>query len=361
MIDGTQPRGRPLRFLLILLLCWSGGRLALTIDGDAMGLLLSRRAAVTLAQASPRSALAPRPAPAVPARASVKARAATRAPPLAVRLHPGQATPAPMPHGLAGAPGIEANPMAPFPTVAAYEGRPAPPLAAFPPGQGFGMPDPRPAPDDGGKWLLSGWTLWRPGSDAAASGPGRLGASQTGMRIDRRLDIGLPPAMRLSAYGRVSGAMVRPAAPEAALGIALQPDRRLQLTVGVERRIALGDGAHDAMAVAAASGIGPVALPASLRLDGYAQAGMVGVHARDAFADGRASLLHPLGGERMAVGLSLSGGAQPRLARLDIGPELRIDLPVGGGLARVDAGWRQRIAGEARPGSGPVVTIGTAF
>ncbi len=47
--------------------------------------------------------------------------------------------------------------------------------------------------------------------------------------------------------------------------------------------------------------------------------------------------------------------------RLDVGPAICVQIPLGGTEMRVDASWRFRIAGTARPDSGPAVTLSTSF
>src|SRR3546814_12397998 len=67
-------------------------------------------------------------------------------------------------------------------------------------------------------------------------------------------------------------------------------------------------------------------------------------------------LLQAVAGEKdLMVGIALSGGAQPSLSRLDIGPQISARLPIGKGHARLALEWRQRIAGRARPPSGLAV------
>jgi len=232
-------------------------------------------------------------------------------------------------------------------------------LASFPPGIGFSE---RAKSRTSDRWQLSAWALWRPGMNGNANaGTGRLGASQVGLRLDRELLAGGLSGGRLTAYARLSRALVHPASPEGAIGMAVQPVRAVPFTIGVERRIALGAGGRDAMAIVSAAGIGPVTLPGRIALDGYAQAGMVGARRRDAFGDGRLSLLRAVGNGRIALGLGLSGGAQPQVSRLDFGPEMRAKLGLAGGTVRLDAGWRARIAGNARPGSGPAITLASNF
>jgi hypothetical protein len=61
------------------------------------------------------------------------------------------------------------------------------------------------------------------------------------------------------------------------------------------------------------------------------------------------------------LGASLSGGAQPQVERLDIGPEIQIRLPIKPIGARLSLEWRERIAGRAAPASGLAVTLGADF
>lgn len=219
---------------------------------------------------------------------------------------------------------------------------------------------PRTASAPADRWRLSAWTLWRPdgpGSDFVAS-PGQLGGSQAGAR----LEVDLIPAarQRLSAYARATTALGRPAAPEVAAGLALQPSRRIPVSVAIERRVALGPGARDAMAVLAVGGFGPSAIAPGLLAEGYGQAGIVGFRRGDGFVDGKVNLLAPIGDGPVRLGASLSGGAQPRVHRVDIGPEAQLRLPLPA-AARLSVEWRERVAGNARPSSGLAVTLAADF
>ncbi|MBS1239358.1 MAG: hypothetical protein H6R45_64, partial [Proteobacteria bacterium] len=55
------------------------------------------------------------------------------------------------------------------------------------------------------------------------------------------------------------------------------------------------------------------------------------------------------------------GGAQKGAARLDIGPSASLQLKLGEANSRVSMDWRFRVAGEARPASGPALTISAGF
>lgn len=180
-----------------------------------------------------------------------------------------------------------------------------------------------------------------------------------GSQIGARLDYVLNPAT--TAYARASSALESPAAPEAAIGLSLQLFTSLPVNVAVERRIALGAGARDAMAVMAVGGFGPTPVALGMEAQAYAQAGIVGFRHRDAFIDGKLSLLAPVQKTALRVGAAISGGAQPGVERLDIGPEMQVRLPLQPVAARLSIEWRERIAGRAAPASGLALTLGADF
>lgn len=211
------------------------------------------------------------------------------------------------------------------------------------------------------RWRAGAWILWRRGSslDNPAVPTGQLGGSQAGLRLD--YDIAPHAASRMTAYGRLTGALQRPAAPEAAVGLSIQPSHTVPITFAVERRIALGTGGRNANAVMAVGGFGPTPIAPSVTAEAYAQTGIVGFRQRDAFIDGKFSLTTPLSGTPFRLGAALSGGAQPGIGRLDIGPELQFHLPLSQANARLSVEWRERIAGHARPGSGLAITLAADF
>lgn len=211
------------------------------------------------------------------------------------------------------------------------------------------------------RWRAGAWLLWRAGSGAAngAVPAGQLGGSQAGLRVD--YDLAPRAGSRIAAYGRLTGALQHPAAPESAIGLSIQPIRAIPVSIALERRIALGTGARNANTVMAAGGFGPTAVNPSIAAEGYAQAGIVGFRRLDAFVDGKFSLSTPLPHTPFSLGAALSGGAQPGVSRLDIGPELQVRLPLPQIAARLAVEWRERIAGDARPGSGLAITLAADF
>jgi hypothetical protein len=211
------------------------------------------------------------------------------------------------------------------------------------------------------QWRGSAWLLWRPGdaSRADIATVGRLGGSQAGLRIDYALAPG--SRRQPTAYARVTSALERPNAPEAAIGLAIQPFPALPVSFAMERRIALNDDARNAMAVLAAGGFGPTRIAPGVDAEAYAQTGLVGFRRRDAFVDGKLSLLSPVQNTPLRIGAAISGGAQPGVERVDIGPEIQIRLPLPSTAARLSVEWRERIAGKAAPSSGLTVTLAADF
>lgn len=202
--------------------------------------------------------------------------------------------------------------------------------------------------------------LWRPDRQSTlAQGP-LLGGSQIGARIDYRVT-----DRSLALYGRYSRAIARPFADEAALGLSWRPSAALPVALLAERRQKLGRGGRSGFAALVTGGIGPSLVAPRILVEAYAQAGVVAAPKVEAFADGRLALGYRLtpAAQRsdLALGAGLSSSAQPGAARVDLGPELSLRVPVANGHLRFSAEWRQRIAGDARPRSGPALTLVADF
>lgn len=167
----------------------------------------------------------------------------------------------------------------------------------------------------------------------------------------------------LALFGRVSRPL-RASGAEAAIGIEARPLADLPVRVALEQRFALERGAAQGTAVSVIGGVSDVALPGGFKLDGYGQAGIIGLRRRAAFIDGSATVARPVasfGSADILLGAGVWGAAQPGLSRLDVGPRAEVRLPVAGQRIRLGAEWRERIVGNARPGSGPALTIGADF
>lgn len=82
------------------------------------------------------------------------------------------------------------------------------------------------------------------------------------------------------------------------------------------------------------------------------------------FADAQLHILKNIASDRqskLVVGAGTWVGGQSGIMRVDIGPSGRANLKVGATSLRLDASWRFRIVGNARPGDGPAVTLSTSF
>ncbi len=111
-------------------------------------------------------------------------------------------------------------------------------------------------------------------------------------------------------------------------------------------------------------GIDPVAIGGGFRLEAYAQGGVVRRTRTEPFADGALRIAQPvttIGRMRIDLGVGGWGGVQRGAARLDVGPTLAVAIPMTDRTMRVTLDWRQRIAGQAAPGSGPALSIGSDF
>jgi hypothetical protein len=231
---------------------------------------------------------------------------------------------------------------------------PPPALLPLPLPQRFG-PGRAVIPGRADRWSGSAWLLLRRDGGPAPAQGGTLGGRQAGLRIGYRLsrDGARPLGIAARLYAPVGDRR----AAEAALGLDWRPLARVPVSLVAERREALGPRGRSAFAIGAHGGVSDVPTVHGVRLDAYGQAGIVGTRSRDLYADGAARLTIPTGS--LNVGASLSGGAQPGAARLDAGPLVALRLPAA--RLRVSAEWRFRIAGDARPDSGPVLTVGTDF
>lgn len=334
---------RPLRFLALALGGWICIRAALLVP-DAWSGTAGEPTAV------------PRPRPAPPRRAIVSGERTTdawpaRDPPAASRMAidvPGTrvwaATAAKAEQEM-----VTPGQVSPSRPTAVPDARFTPPGE---PSSPSALAAPAPPPRDNVSWTVSAWFLIRREDGPGLAPGGTLAGSQAGARLSYRLGGGV------SLSARVYAPLRRPVGAEVAAGVAWRPAAAIPVDLLAERRQALGREGRSAFSITAQGGRS-LALPGGLRLDAYAQAGIVGLRSRDAFVDGAARLAAPVGA--VEIGAAAWGGAQPGISRLDAGPTLSWRLPVRGVALRVAADWRFRIAGDAAPGSGPALTLAADF
>jgi hypothetical protein len=206
------------------------------------------------------------------------------------------------------------------------------------------------------RWQVSAWALVRnqqTGALGASSlaGSGNLGGSQAGARLTYWVNRQIAASFRTSSdLGRRGF--------EVAAGVRVQPLQSIPVWVTAERRQRVGQfGGRNAFAVFAETGLYQRPLPWQLNLDAYLQGGIVGLKSRDLFVDGSLAVTRPVY-KNISAGIGVWGGAQPGLYRVDAGP--RISMQVRKNV-RVHFDYRQRLSGNARPGSGPSITLATDF
>jgi len=204
---------------------------------------------------------------------------------------------------------------------------------------------------------LTAWALLR-GRQGEALGPsslangGQLGGSQAGSRLTYNFTRQIAAGLRFSSdVGQRGG--------EIASGARIQPLLNLPIWLTAERRQRLGSdgGGRNAFALFLEGGVYQRPLPWRLGLDAYLQAGVVGFNSRDRFIDGAVTLTRPIY-RNFSGGFGIWGGAQPHVHRLDAGP--RVTMKVRENM-RIHFDWRQRLAGNAEPGSGPAVMLAGDF
>lgn len=222
------------------------------------------------------------------------------------------------------------------------------------------------------RWSLAGYVLSRSGSmqDPLAASP-VLGGAQAGAAIGYVLD---PLAdTRVSVIGRITSAMgdrgsLERDTAEAAIGLRVQPSRDLPLAIDIERRIALGTYARNAWAARISGGTEQNirAIGRQWRWQGYGEAGVVGLKNSSWYAGGQTVLATPmvdLGRVSVETGGGVWGATQRdfgmTVSRLDFGPSAQFRIQPWAFYTQLD--YRVKAAGNARPGSGAVITVGGEF
>ena len=239
--------------------------------------------------------------------------------------------------------------------------RPAPETMPVLSPSGIVSPPPPPEAQASSRWSGNLYLYRRGDGTAALASGGQLGGSQAGARIAWRLNRDGPA--RFAAAARISTPLDDTRGAEAAVGMDWHPLPGQPLRVSVERRVDLGGAGRDAWSAYAAGGFYREPRP-GLVVDGYAQAGVVGARRRDLFADAalRGGARRQIGeGRSLTLGGGVWGAAQPRVARLDIGPRVALGLPIAGTAATLAAEWRIRVAGDASPRAGLAITLASDF
>lgn len=176
-----------------------------------------------------------------------------------------------------------------------------------------------------------------------------------------RLAYALGTARRVAVVGRIASPLSG-TGQEAAVGVEWRPTR-LPVRLVAEQRIGINDAAGGP-SLGLVGGAGPLPVGEGFRLEGYGQAGMIKRAGIIGYADGSVRInrqVAMIGDSPIDVGGGSWGVIQPGAARLDLGPSIGARLPIGANRVRLSLDWRQRVAGSARPGSGPALSIGADF
>lgn len=221
-----------------------------------------------------------------------------------------------------------------------------------------------PQPGSRPRWSADGWLLWRDDSSSPLlTGRPSYGRSQAGAVV--RYELAPSSHHRPQAYLRGSTALQGAREQEAAFGLSARPLANVPVRLAVEMRASeLSDGTSLRPAAYAVTELPPLPLGAGLVAEGYAAAGYVGGSYSTAFVDGQARIDRSLSSANdfdLRAGGGAWGGAQRDAARLDVGPTASLSFRLGEARARVAADYRVRVAGDARPASGPSLTLSAGF
>ena len=337
-------QGRPIRFLALVVLGWVGLRIALLWSATGSLPEAIRAFSPVAAALDPRAATPP------PHRFALFARPRAKGLPL-IPHAPGAA---PRPR-LIAAPAADPDRVQMALMGLIQYGVPAIVGAAAVPLPRSAQPETLSALPS--RWSASAWLVARPGAGlGAAPRTGQLGGSQAGLRVAWLAW----PEQRLAAFGRLA-APIRGKGAEASIGLEWQPTRA-PVRLVAEQRFGL-DGTRGGPGLGVVAGFdGPVA--PGFKLETYGQAGAIRRHRTETYADGAVRATRTLtegGGVRLALGGGAWGAAQRDAARFDIGPSATLAVPLGKRNVRLALDWRQRVAGDARPGSGLAFTLGSDF
>lgn len=216
------------------------------------------------------------------------------------------------------------------------------------------------------RWSVEGYTLFREDGAAALGVNPVLGGGQTSAQIAySRRPLARRPVYAVARLTVANSGGFTPrsgaaSTAQAALGVRWQAVP--QISISGERSFRVNHTGRAAWTVRAAGGhaeqFGPVLA------DAYAEAGIVGFSSFDPFASLQARAAIPFGIATLHVEPGIGvWSAWQRTAltvdRLDMGPTVTVASDRWN--LRASADYRLKVAGNARPGSGPAVTISSAF
>ncbi|QTD55772.1 hypothetical protein [Parasphingorhabdus cellanae] len=199
-------------------------------------------------------------------------------------------------------------------------------------------------------------------SPASQFSNAQYGASQAGAILSYR--IAGEDRRNISTFVRASTALSTKGEEELAIGIKTKPLKAIPVSFFAEQRFGKGKNNNRGTALYLAGGTGPDLVLPDITLETYGQAGFVFARDDSHFFDASAVLQKQVierGGNRVTAGAGFWASGQKGATRFDVGPRVKFHVPVGPANMQVSVDWRERIAGNANPGSGASVTVSTGF
>ncbi len=190
----------------------------------------------------------------------------------------------------------------------------------------------------------------------------QYGASQAGAILAHRISGN--KGRNVSAFVRASTALASSGEEELALGIKTKPFESLPVSFFAEQRFGPRDNGIRGTALYIAGGTGPDKLLPRTSVETYGQMGFVFARDDSYFYDASAALQTRIldhQESRLTAGAAIWASGQEGASRIDVGPRVKFQVPVGPINMQVSVDWRERIGGNAHPGSGAAVTLSTDF
>ncbi|MEM9574217.1 MAG: hypothetical protein AAF870_03190, partial [Pseudomonadota bacterium] len=201
-----------------------------------------------------------------------------------------------------------------------------------------------------------------PLNTALQQGTAQYGGSQAGGILTYRLSGDLK--RNIAVYSLISTPLVGKRSGEVGLGVKIKPVRNIPISLYAEKRLREKSSGDHGTAVFLAGGSGPDELISGTFLETYGQAGYVFQNDSSYFFDGYASVqkkVSTIGVGQVSMGGAVWTGGQEGAHRVDVGPRVSIEVPIGNASTRISIDWRQRVAGNAEPDSGLAITFGSSF
>lgn len=201
-----------------------------------------------------------------------------------------------------------------------------------------------------------------PLNSALQQGTARYGGSQAGGILTYRLSGDLK--QNIAVYSRTSTPLAGKRSGEVGMGVKIKPVRSIPISFYAEKRFRENSSDNHGTAVFLAGGSGPDELISGTFLETYGQAGYVFQNDSSYFFDGYASVqkkISKIGVGQVSIGGAVWTGGQEGAHRVDVGPRVSIEVPIGNASTRISIDWRQRVAGNAEPDSGLAIIFGSSF